>query len=122
MQLCVDVQVPLALGGCGGEAIYIDTEGSFIIDRVADIARATVDHCKQMVGGDGEEEDEGECITEWLRCRYESLADGWWCVCILVCERETKRYWGKKVIERIGDTETEKEDVNEERERERERE
>lgn len=27
IQLCIDVQIPKAFGGLGGEAIYIDTEG-----------------------------------------------------------------------------------------------
>ncbi|GBF87643.1 DNA repair RAD51-like protein [Raphidocelis subcapitata] len=40
MQLSVDVQIPPALGGLGGKAVYIDTEGSFMPDRVLDIAAA----------------------------------------------------------------------------------
>ena len=31
MQLAVDVQIPAALGGNEGEAVYIDTEGSFMV-------------------------------------------------------------------------------------------
>ncbi len=45
MQLCVDVQIPQCFGGVGGDAIYIDTEGSFIAHRVADMAKAAVQHC-----------------------------------------------------------------------------
>ena len=44
----MDVQIPKAVGGLEGEAVYIDTEGSFIIDRLVDIAKATVHHCQQM--------------------------------------------------------------------------
>lgn len=33
MQLAVNVSIPHALGGCGGEAVYIDTEGSFSAQR-----------------------------------------------------------------------------------------
>lgn len=41
--LCVMLmQVPAALGGPEGQVIYIDTEGSFMIDRVVDIASAAV--------------------------------------------------------------------------------
>ncbi|KAI8823357.1 RecA bacterial DNA recombination protein [Fimicolochytrium jonesii] len=40
MQACVNVQLPEVLGGAGGEALYVDTEGSFIIERVAEIAAA----------------------------------------------------------------------------------
>ena len=48
IQLAVDVSIPEELGGAGGEAVYIDTEGSFIIERVVDIAKATADHCRRM--------------------------------------------------------------------------
>ncbi|CAB4446101.1 unnamed protein product [Rhizophagus irregularis] len=42
MQLCVNVQIPQNLSGPEGEAIFIDTEGSFIAQRAAEIARATI--------------------------------------------------------------------------------
>ncbi|KAK7485386.1 hypothetical protein BaRGS_00023334 [Batillaria attramentaria] len=48
IQLAVDVSIPEELGGAGGEAVYIDTEGSFIIERVVDVATATADHCRRM--------------------------------------------------------------------------
>ena len=48
MQLSVDVTIPACFGGVGGEALYIDTEGSFIVDRVRDIAAATVAHCRHV--------------------------------------------------------------------------
>ncbi|KAJ3178499.1 DNA repair protein rad51c [Geranomyces variabilis] len=41
MQFCVNVQIPSAAGGVDGEAVFIDTEGSFIVDRVVEIASAT---------------------------------------------------------------------------------
>ena len=44
IQLAVDVQIPVVFGGLGGKAVYIDTEGSFMIDRVQDIASAAVRH------------------------------------------------------------------------------
>ncbi|KAJ3160927.1 DNA repair protein rad51c [Geranomyces michiganensis] len=43
MQLCVNVQIPAAAGGVDGEAVFVDTEGSFIVDRVMEIAGATLD-------------------------------------------------------------------------------
>lgn len=52
IQLAVDVQIPECFGGVGGEAMYIDTEGSFIIQRVADIAKATSEHCMFMASTD----------------------------------------------------------------------
>jgi hypothetical protein len=42
MQLCVNVQIPENFNGCSGQAVYIDTEGSFISKRVIEIA-----HCVQ---------------------------------------------------------------------------
>ena len=48
MQVAVDVQIPEHFGGLQGEAVYIDTEGSFIVERLMDIAKATVDHCQEL--------------------------------------------------------------------------
>ena len=42
MQLCVSSQIPEALGGLGGQAVYIDTEGSFMSNRVVQIVNATI--------------------------------------------------------------------------------
>lgn len=53
MQIVVDASIPEELGGAGGEAVYIDTEGSFIIERIADIATATVEHCQRMAQASG---------------------------------------------------------------------
>jgi RAD51-like protein 2 len=38
IQLCADVQIPECFGGAAGEAVYIDTEGSFMVERAADMA------------------------------------------------------------------------------------
>lgn len=53
MQIAVDVQIPGQFGGLQGEAVYIDTEGSFIVERLVDIAKATVDHCNEMAKLEG---------------------------------------------------------------------
>ncbi|KAM4795900.1 DNA repair protein RAD51 homolog 3 [Rhinophrynus dorsalis] len=45
MQLAVDVQIPECFGGVDGETVYIDTESSFIVERLVDIANACVLHC-----------------------------------------------------------------------------
>ncbi len=42
MQQCVNVQIPEACGGLAGQAVYIDTEGSFMSNRCVEIAQATV--------------------------------------------------------------------------------
>ncbi|XP_035016206.1 DNA repair protein RAD51 homolog 3 [Hippoglossus stenolepis] len=52
LQLAVDVQVPQCFGGVGGQVIYIDTEGSFLLQRVTDVAAAAVRHCSLLVEDD----------------------------------------------------------------------
>ncbi|XP_026189221.1 DNA repair protein RAD51 homolog 3 [Mastacembelus armatus] len=52
LQLAVDVQVPQCFGGNGGQVIYIDTEGSFLVQRVVDMATAAVRHCSLLVEDD----------------------------------------------------------------------
>jgi hypothetical protein len=44
MQLAVNVRIPTALGGLGGAAVYIDTEGSFFPERAARIAQGMINH------------------------------------------------------------------------------
>ncbi|KNC56404.1 Rad51 DNA recombinase 3 [Thecamonas trahens ATCC 50062] len=53
MQLAVDVQIPEAFGGAGGSAIYIDTEGSFVVERAVEIASAVVSHLDAQAAADG---------------------------------------------------------------------
>ncbi|CAH1231070.1 DNA repair protein RAD51 homolog 3-like [Branchiostoma lanceolatum] len=48
MQLAIDVQIPSAFGGLGGEAVYIDTEGSFMVQRLEDMAKAAMEHCRHI--------------------------------------------------------------------------
>ena len=48
MQLALDVQIPPIFRGCGGEAVYIDTEGSLHISRLRQMAEAVVDHLRQI--------------------------------------------------------------------------
>ncbi|KAF5916017.1 hypothetical protein HPG69_003091, partial [Diceros bicornis minor] len=50
MQLAVDVQIPECFGGVEGEAVFIDTEGSFMVDRVVDIATACIQHLQLIAG------------------------------------------------------------------------
>ena len=44
MQLCVDVSLPLDHGGVAGEAIYIDSEGSFSPERALSLSEGLVTH------------------------------------------------------------------------------
>ncbi|KAF3816738.1 hypothetical protein GH733_014086, partial [Mirounga leonina] len=50
MQLAVDVQIPECFGGVEGEAVFIDTEGSFMVDRVVDLATACIQHLHLIAG------------------------------------------------------------------------
>ncbi|XP_062967858.1 DNA repair protein RAD51 homolog 3 isoform X6 [Cynocephalus volans] len=50
MQLAVDVQIPECFGGVAGEAVFIDTEGSFMVDRVVDLATACIQHLHLTAG------------------------------------------------------------------------
>ena len=42
MQLSVNAAIPHALGGCSGETVYIDTEGSFSAQRTRQMAEALI--------------------------------------------------------------------------------
>ncbi|GFT72629.1 DNA repair protein RAD51 homolog 3 [Nephila pilipes] len=46
LQLCVNVQIPKSLGGIDGEAFFIDTEGSFVSQRLVQIANSCIQECK----------------------------------------------------------------------------
>ncbi|CAM9382749.1 unnamed protein product, partial [Ectocarpus fasciculatus] len=55
MQLALDVQIPELFRGRGGTAIYLDTEGSFMPERAANMAGALERHIKgiaRAAGGD----------------------------------------------------------------------
>ncbi|GFR44380.1 hypothetical protein Agub_g5598, partial [Astrephomene gubernaculifera] len=48
MQLAVNAQIPAALAGAQGQTVYVDTEGSFMAERCADIAEGAVRHVTAM--------------------------------------------------------------------------
>jgi RAD51-like protein 2 len=48
IQLSLCAQIPEAFTGNGGESIYIDTEGSFMVERVAEMAQALSDHLNKI--------------------------------------------------------------------------
>jgi len=52
----VDVCIPKIYGGCEGHCIYIDTEGSFVIERVIEIAEAAAKHVKGLAKSPEEEQ------------------------------------------------------------------
>lgn len=48
MQVCVCAAIPAEFGGVEGEALFIDTEGSFMPVRAAQMAKAMVDHLQEV--------------------------------------------------------------------------
>lgn len=53
IQLACNVQIPIALAGTGGKAVYIDTEGSFVPRRARQIARGLQSHLRHCVRNHG---------------------------------------------------------------------
>ncbi|CAH8518305.1 unnamed protein product [Schistosoma turkestanicum] len=47
LQACVNVQIPKWFSGLNGQALFLDTEGNFIPERVRQIASALANHCKR---------------------------------------------------------------------------
>ncbi|GAB2272000.1 DNA repair protein rad51c [Dionaea muscipula] len=43
IQLAINVQIPADYGGLGGKAVYIDTEGSFMVERALQIAEGCIE-------------------------------------------------------------------------------
>ncbi|KAG7998375.1 hypothetical protein I3843_01G256000 [Carya illinoinensis] len=50
IQLAVNVQIPVDYGGLGAKAIFIDTEGSFMVERVLQIAEACIEDMTECNG------------------------------------------------------------------------
>lgn len=48
MQIAVDVQIPPVFKGVGGQALYIDTEGSFMAERLAQMAASVASHIHRI--------------------------------------------------------------------------
>ena len=66
MQLSVDVQIPSCFGGNDGHAVYIDTEGSFVVERLVDIARAAITHCHFIASVQRNEGEAYSCVCSSL--------------------------------------------------------
>ncbi|XP_059318255.1 DNA repair protein RAD51 homolog 3 isoform X2 [Lycium ferocissimum] len=50
IQLAVNVQIPMDYGGLQGKAVYIDTEGSFMVERALQIAEACLEDMRGYHG------------------------------------------------------------------------
>jgi RAD51-like protein 2 len=63
MQLCVDARLPTAFGGVQGDAVYLDTEGSFSPERCFTMAKALVEH----IHGTVKRRNQALPIPDWFR-------------------------------------------------------
>ncbi|RDD45047.1 DNA repair protein RAD51-like protein 3 [Trichoplax sp. H2] len=63
MQLAVSAQIMEECGGCNGSVIYIDTEGSFLPERLYDIAKATVGYLNATVEKNDDKESASKLST-----------------------------------------------------------
>ena len=52
MQLAIMAHIPSVFGGVEGECIYVDTEGSFAVDRLAEMAEAVLEHLQLQADTD----------------------------------------------------------------------
>ncbi|KAJ1623456.1 P-loop containing nucleoside triphosphate hydrolase protein [Pavlovales sp. CCMP2436] len=72
MQLSLNVQIPTELGGVGGQALYVDTEGSFSTDRVEQMARALSAHLVSAAERSGSADE----LAAARRTTPEAMLDG----------------------------------------------
>lgn len=65
MQLAINVQLPTVFNGLAGEAIYIDTEGSFTPERCAQMAHSFSAHLKKisLARGDPARQEAANALT-----------------------------------------------------------
>lgn len=52
IQLCMNVQIPRVLNGPESQALFIDTENTFVVQRAKEIAKAFVMHCNSVIPDD----------------------------------------------------------------------
>jgi RAD51-like protein 2 len=69
IQLSINVNIPSILDGVEGECIYIDTEGSFVIERVIEMSNSLINYIKQILLNNEEkrinEEDKTKIIENF---------------------------------------------------------
>lgn len=59
LQLAVDVQIPECFGGLGAQCLFMDTEGTFFLQRFREVAAAVVRHCSLLT----EDEEQRVAMT-----------------------------------------------------------
>ncbi|CAH8554479.1 unnamed protein product [Schistosoma mattheei] len=75
LQACVNVQIPKWFSGLNGQALFLDTEGNFIPERVRQIASALADHCKHHYIESNPEKTDESFIKQYCPT-VESLMSG----------------------------------------------
>ena len=65
IQLCCSVQIPAPFGGHDGQAVYVDTEGSFMAERAADVAAATVEHLGAIARASPEDQGMADAMASF---------------------------------------------------------
>jgi RAD51-like protein 2 len=76
MQLSVSAQTPRAFGGLGGEAVYVDTEGSFTAERAMDMAEALAEHLGRCAKRCEDEDARREMEAALETCAPEAMLRG----------------------------------------------
>lgn len=71
LQLAVDVTIPVAFGGLGGEALFVDTEGGFTASRLAEMAEAVAQQLRRTLRASQSRGD--EATHERQRAAFEEL-------------------------------------------------
>ncbi|KAF9203268.1 DNA repair protein rad51c [Haplosporangium sp. Z 27] len=73
MQLCINAQLPYAMGGAEGNSIFIDTEGSFVAKRAAQMAKACSIKLNNLEKDIGTEDHITEKLMQGIQyCRVHS--------------------------------------------------
>uniref|UniRef100_UPI00358F2CA4 DNA repair protein RAD51 homolog 3 n=1 Tax=Myxine glutinosa TaxID=7769 RepID=UPI00358F2CA4 len=63
LQLAVDIQIPGCFGGLGGQAVYLDTEGSFMPERLQQMSEAVVTHCSRLASSNQDRDQQDALKT-----------------------------------------------------------
>eukprot|EP00056_Hartaetosiga_gracilis_P004807 m.78261 g.78261 ORF g.78261 m.78261 type:complete len:235 (+) comp11948_c0_seq2:122-826(+) len=68
IQMAVNCQMPEENGGLNCSAVYIDTEGSFMAQRLKDMAESVVGEVKYRRKGKHKQEEKWKSVDEMLEC------------------------------------------------------
>uniref|UniRef100_A0A0E0L0Q9 Rad51-like C-terminal domain-containing protein n=1 Tax=Oryza punctata TaxID=4537 RepID=A0A0E0L0Q9_ORYPU len=76
IQLAINVQIPVEYGGLCGKAVYIDTEGSFMVERVYQIAEGCISDILEYFPHCHDKAPAGQEKLEYFRicCYTEQIA------------------------------------------------